>query len=115
MVRVLACSIIASAAAAAASAQVPTALKLKPADATHPEEFTQVNSVRELSDRRLLVVDQRDGPVVALDFASGAVRAVGRQGRGPGAYSRPSRLHALGSDGRAVQTASPTPPTWHQL
>ncbi|MCL4214477.1 MAG: hypothetical protein KJZ74_11210 [Gemmatimonadales bacterium] len=84
--------------AGTAGAQAPTALKLKPATVTHPEEFSAITSVRELGDGRLLVTDPRERRMVVLDFGTGAARRVGREGRGPGEFIVPAPLHALAAD-----------------
>ncbi len=73
-------------------------IALRPADAAHPEEFTVIGSVRELSDGRLLVGDGRERRIVALDFASEAVKPVGRSGSGPGEYRFVTALRPLGGD-----------------
>ncbi|HEY4659275.1 MAG TPA: hypothetical protein VIH11_07190 [Gemmatimonadaceae bacterium] len=86
---------------------------LKPANATIKEEFTSVVSVRELADRRVLVVVDRDQRVVVADLRSGTVTQVGRQGNGPEEYRFPLWLLAVaraepycvdwrGADGRAI-------------
>lgn len=61
-------------------------------------EFTRAASVRELSDGRVLVVDARDRALYLADLSSGVVEQLGRTGRGPLEYERPSRLVALGAD-----------------
>lgn len=85
-------------AASVARAQQPAALRLKPANGTHPAEFTAVMAVRELADGRVLVSDNRENRLVVLDLGKGSERSVGRTGRGPNEYSRASWLFALGAD-----------------
>lgn len=82
----------------AAQAQRPTAIALKPASGTHPEEFTNVAAVRELADGRVLVTDNREQRLVVLDFAKATVAQVGRTGRGPNEYSMASSLFPLAGD-----------------
>lgn len=82
----------------AAQAQRPTAIALKPASGTHPEEFTNVGSVRELADGRVLVTDNREQRLVVLDFAKATVAQVGRTGRGPNEYSMASSLYPIAGD-----------------
>jgi len=83
-----------------AGAQEPVRL-VKP-DATFADPFTQVASVRELRDGRVLVLDRRDRIVLLVDFSSGKATAVGREGTGPGEYSQPGRLFPLPADTTAI-------------
>lgn len=83
------------------SAQAPGVIPrvtLKPATGSHPEEFTSIGSVRELSDGRVLVIDQRERRVVVLDFRDGSARDIGRQGKGPNEFTIPAPLHAIAGD-----------------
>ena len=95
----LSCSLLALAVAAAplVAQQLPS-LRLSPANATHPHEFTSVTSLRELADGRVLVTDSREQRLLLLDFGSGASRAVGRAGRGPREYSMVAAVHPLAGD-----------------
>lgn len=70
------------------------------------QPFTQVGSVRELRDGRVLVVDTRDRTVQLIDFKSGAAKTVGRTGSGPGEYGHPARIIALPGDTSAVYDPS---------
>lgn len=81
-------------------AQQPLALP-KP-DAAYAEPFTQIASIRELRDGRVLVVDRRDRLVLLLDLRRGTAQRVGREGTGPGEYMQPGRLFALPSDTTAI-------------
>ena len=81
-------------------AQQPMRL-LKP-DATFPEPFTFIASVRELRDGRVMVVDRRDRVVMLVDFRRGMATAVGREGTGPGEYTQPGRLFSLPGDTTAI-------------
>lgn len=81
----------------AMDAQTPV-LRLEPARDSFAHEFTRVSSVRELDDGRLLVVDSRDRTLFVATPASGAVEQLGRTGRGPQEYERPTRLIALSGD-----------------
>ena len=69
------------------AAQQPLVLQ-KPA-ATFPEPFTQIASIRELRDGRVLILDRRDRIVLAVDFHTGKSTTVGREGTGPGEYVPP--------------------------
>lgn len=83
---------------------LPTALfaqqttTLSRPDAEFAEPFTQITTIRELSDGRVLVVDQRDRTVFLIDFKSNQATKVGRNGAGPGEYMVPGRLVALPAD-----------------
>src|SRR6185503_16443341 len=77
-------------------------VRLTKPDATFAEPFTQIASVRELRDGRVLVLDRRDRTVMAVDFRSGKSTAVGREGTGPGEYVQPGRLFELGPDTTAI-------------
>jgi hypothetical protein len=90
--------VIALPASAVSSTAQARRLDLKPASATHPEEFSTVSSTRELSDGRLLVIDGRERRIVALNFVDGGVKAVGRRGKGPGEYEFPTPFRSLGGD-----------------
>lgn len=56
--------------------------------------FLQIESVRELLDGTVIVLDRRDRKnlVSWVDFKSGAVGAIGRVGAGPEEYQRPRSL-----------------------
>lgn len=77
-------------------------LRLTKPDATFPEPFTQIASVRELRDGRVLLIDRRERIVLLVDFRSGKSAAVGRNGSGPGEYAQPQRLFTLGGDTTAI-------------
>ncbi len=80
------------------AAQTSGMLRLKPADATLTEEFTGIEYVRELADRRVLVADTREQRLVIVNFASGTVTPVSRSGSGPGEFRSIDGLFALGGD-----------------
>lgn len=62
------------------------------------EPFTYVGSVRELSDGRVIVVDNDDRAVYVVDFAAGTSTQIGRSGGGPGEYRTPGILLPLAAD-----------------
>jgi hypothetical protein len=66
--------------------------------AEFPEPFTYISTIRELRDGRVLLVDERERTLNLIDFASGVVKQVGREGAGPGEYATPGRLVALPGD-----------------
>jgi hypothetical protein len=66
------------------------------------EAFTNITAVRELRDARVLAVDPRDKVVQLIDFRSGTLRKVGREGSGPREYGLPLALLALPGDSSAI-------------
>jgi hypothetical protein len=72
------------------------------------EEFTRILSVRELRDGRVLIADDQDKRLVVAELPSGAVRLIGRTGRGPGEYEQPGRLIAAGGDTTLMQDGGNT-------
>lgn len=80
------------------AAQAVPELKVKPADVTHPQEFTSVSSMRELSDGRVVVTDRGEQRLFVLDFSTGEATQFGRQGSGPEEYSMLVDVHAIGAD-----------------
>ena len=75
-----------SPAGAQASAAAVPRLQLAPATGTHPEEFTFISSLRELSDGRVIASDGRENKLLVLDFRDGSSETIGRVGRGPNEY-----------------------------
>ena len=66
--------------------------------------FTRITSVRELPDGRLLVADAgEDVRLAMVDWRSGAVRTLGREGAGPGEYRSVGRLVPLGGDSTLLE------------
>lgn len=61
-------------------------------------EFTAVSAVRELSEGRLLVIDERERRLLVVDWRNGTTRVVGREGRGVGEYTEPRVLFSIGAD-----------------
>ncbi len=61
-------------------------------------EFSTVSAVRELSDGRLLVIDERERRLLVVDWRNGTTRVVGREGRGVGEYTEPRVLFSIGAD-----------------
>jgi hypothetical protein len=62
--------------------------------------FEQVESVRELPDGRVVVLDRRDRErhLSWIDLSTGSVTNIGRAGGGPGEYQRPRALVSVGAD-----------------
>ena len=83
-----------------AASQQP--LRLQKPEATYPEPFTFIASIREVPDGRVLVLDRRDRIVLLIDFNSGKAVSVGREGTGPGEFMQPGRLFAFSPDTTAI-------------
>jgi hypothetical protein len=81
---------------AAAVLQAPRVLDKPQAELAEP--FTNVGSVRELRDGRVLVVDNGDRALYVVDFTAGTSTQVGRPGSGPAEYRIPGTLLALAGD-----------------
>ncbi|MGH7466481.1 MAG: hypothetical protein ACRENP_00695 [Longimicrobiales bacterium] len=83
-----------------ASAQEPAerTLRLGPAIAQLSTEFTEILSITELADGRVLIADRREGTISVADLQSGQVTQVGRYGQGPGEYTSVSAIYSLGGD-----------------
>jgi hypothetical protein len=64
-------------------------------DAESGEGFTNITSIRELANGKVLVADIQDKVVQLVDLASGTMTKVGREGRGPGEYALPAGLLGL--------------------
>jgi hypothetical protein len=84
-------------AAPPALSQVPTRTLARP-QVEFAEPFSEVGSIRELRDGRVVVVDARELTVKLVDFRTGLASTIGRSGEGPGEYRWPSRLFALPGD-----------------
>src|SRR5690349_1689664 len=69
------------------------------------EPFTNVSSVRELSDGRVIVVDAGNQSVHVVDFKAKSVEQIGRSGSGPGEYKSPGVLLPLSGDTTLVGDA----------
>jgi hypothetical protein len=65
---------------------------------TFHEAFGFLQSVRELSDGRVMVADPLGGMLVILDLATGAMEPVGREGGGPGEWRQPDAVYPLPGD-----------------
>jgi hypothetical protein len=86
-------------------AQQAPRLRLKPASATHPEEFSGIARVRELADGRVIALDSAERKLYLVDFKSGSAPQLGRVGDGPEEYRWPNGLHALPGDSTLVTDA----------
>lgn len=73
-------------------------IQLPPASDSIRHAFELVTAVRELSDGRVLVSDERATQLFVADFRTGTVRSIGRSGRGPAEYQQVGRLWPIGRD-----------------
>ncbi|HEV8122822.1 MAG TPA: hypothetical protein VGP80_01135 [Gemmatimonadales bacterium] len=62
------------------------------------DAFTSINSVRELSNGKVIVSDMMDKSVHLVDLAAGTSAPIGREGQGPGEYGFPGELFPLAGD-----------------
>lgn len=88
---------------AGATAVVPAVLAQTPRVLARPQvelsdPFTNVSSIRELSDGRVIVVDNGDQAVYVVDFKAGTSSQVGRPGGGPSEYRIPGMLLPIVGD-----------------
>jgi len=74
-------------------------VRLLPPPVSSPSwQFTLVGSVRELSDGRLLIGDEKENRLLVGDAQSGRLEDVSRTGGGPGEFSQVGRLWSIGHD-----------------
>jgi hypothetical protein len=65
---------------------------------TSGDAFTNISSVRELSNGQVIVSDLMEKKVQLLDLAGGTATQIGREGQGPGEYGFPGELLPLPGD-----------------
>lgn len=85
------------------SAAQHTTYALTRPEVEFPESFSAITSIRELSSGKVYLVDVRDKVVRLLDFATGTMTQVGREGQGPGEYAFPASLIPLPGDHTLLQ------------
>ena len=83
-------------AAANSHSQVPE--RHLEADAEFPEGFSIVSGLREMPDGRLMVADAIGQFVAFIDFGTGDMEIIGREGQGPAEYRIPDALYPLPGD-----------------
>ena len=93
--------IAATAAAAHAQQQVPTKTLAKP-DVEYAEPFSQLTSLRELRDGRLVASDMRDKTLQLVDIAGKRATPIGRSGGGPGEWILPAKVFPYPGDSTLV-------------
>lgn len=69
--------------------------RLREAEATYPESFAALRTVRELEDGRVLVADPLGQVVVRLDLDAGTADTIGSVGEGPAEYIQPDAVWPL--------------------
>ncbi|HYV97981.1 MAG TPA: hypothetical protein VE967_11040 [Gemmatimonadaceae bacterium] len=94
-------ALLAAAIAAAPCASLPAQVPLR--DVPKPvkeieEPFTLITSIHEMKGGRVLVADAAEQQVSWVDFATGTLTKLGRQGAGPGEYSAPAGIFRLAGD-----------------
>lgn len=94
---------LAAAPLAAPLAAQPVQRTLAAPEARLDEPFTSITGLRELRDGRVIVADASERTLQLFDLRSGAARAIGREGSGPGEWRVPSRLHALPGDSTLME------------
>ena len=80
-------------------------LRLAPPNAQLSAEFTEIASIRELPDGRILIADSKERRVVVGDFVTDSVADIGRSGQGPEEYTAVSPLFSLGGDSSLMASA----------
>lgn len=89
--------------APAATSQAPVTRTLGKPLSEFAEPFTEIGSIRELRDGRLIVVDSRELTVKLVDLRARTASTIGRTGDGPGEYRWPGKLFALPDDRTLLQ------------
>lgn len=85
-------------------------LRLEAATASLDEGFTRIQSVRELPDGRVLILDEGENRVVVADLEKQRVQPISRVGDGPGEYGRARQLIPVGRD--STYLTSPKNARW---
>ena len=67
-------------------AQDPPLRTLSRYDLEYSEPFSCISGLRELSDGRIVVADQREKLLQIINLRTGSVTKVGREGQGPGEW-----------------------------
>ncbi|MEX0599781.1 MAG: hypothetical protein WD205_03990, partial [Rhodothermales bacterium] len=98
---------IVSAAGASAQPIASDTVLLNRPDATLPQRagFTNISGLREISDGTVLVADRAEHRLLLVDWESGTVRQIGRDGKGPGEYEVPRSLYPLAGDSTLLTDA----------
>ena len=78
-------------------AQVPVE-RLSEPEATFPEAFSLIQTVRELPDGRVMIADPLGQALVIADIETGTADTLGGVGPGPGEYRQPDAVFGLPGD-----------------
>jgi hypothetical protein len=87
----------------ASTGQAQQKISLGKPNAETSESFTRIAAIRELPGGKVLVADPQDKVVDLVDFGSGSVTKVGREGSGPGEYALPFALLPLPDGSTLIQ------------
>jgi len=87
--------------ATAFQAQAQTRRTLGAPDGSVAHDFSHIQSIRELPDKRVLVSDDRDRAVFLADFTGKTAEPRGRQGGGPLEFRQPGSFLAM-PEGRTL-------------
>ncbi len=79
---------------------------LQPANARTEAQFQRINSVRELSDGRVLISDEGENNVFVVEMRTGTAKGIGALGGGPTEFRRAGRIWPLGGDSTAMVEAN---------
>lgn len=82
----------------ALSAQTPTEIRLQPPTARLEEEFSDLVTMRELRDGRVLLFDRKEDRLMVSDLRAGTTRNISRRGQGPGEFTFVAALLPLRGD-----------------
>jgi hypothetical protein len=81
----------------AAAQEVPSMVLSRP-QLEFGEPFTNLRSVRELADGRVILLDVQEQALYLVDFGRETPTEIGRRGSGPGEYALPLSLLSLAGD-----------------
>jgi hypothetical protein len=77
--------------------------KLAAPTATYDEPFTGIESVRELRDGRVVVLDAREQTIHVIDLKTRSETKIGRVGDGPGEFRLPLDIFAISGDSAVIR------------
>ena len=67
-------------------------------EASFPEPFSFVNSVREMADGTIMAADPLGQVLLRMDLSAGTADTLGRVGEGPQEYQQPDQVFPLPGD-----------------
>jgi hypothetical protein len=94
-------ALLAATATLASAQAVPTRTLSRP-EARLEQEWSRVVAIRELSDRRVVVLDDIENAIMLVNAGMTSSQRIGREGQGPGEFFNPSALVPLGGDSTGV-------------